>query len=118
VQTLEQEIVETEETISSLSPNQIRSLEKTLRALSPAQRHRVAETLTRARENGSLPSRYLHLLEHFFEKWSSHSLATKLVLINRISHLAAEASDVAPAGGLPEALAGLFEVPDYLASAS
>jgi hypothetical protein len=114
VETLEQEIVETELAISGLPPARVRTLEKSLRALTPGQRFFVSETLTQARTDKSLSPRYLLFLEHFFEKWSSHGLATKLVLLNRLGQLAIDAH-VSTESDPPQVLAEFFDLPDCIA---
>ncbi len=114
METLEQEIVATEGAISSLPAAEVRTLERTLRTLSPAQRVLAGEILAQARDDRSLPIRYLQVLEYFFEKWSSHSLPTKLVLINRLRHLADRIAAALPHSSR-EMLLSLFDVPECIA---
>lgn len=85
--TLEQEILNTEQVIASLPAMQVRALERSLRNLSPAQRAYVTGSLRNLEEGQMVSPRYLRCLEHFFDRWSGHSLATKLVLIHRITRL-------------------------------
>lgn len=84
----EHEIVETEQLLDRLVPDQRRELERTLRDLTPEQRTFARGILQQAKSDASAPQRYLHMIEHFIERWSSHGLAVKMVIINRLSQLA------------------------------
>ncbi|MGQ9651506.1 MAG: hypothetical protein ACUVXJ_15475 [Phycisphaerae bacterium] len=114
--TFEQEIMNTERIIAGLPEAQAWALERSMRTLTPAQRAYVTKSLRSLETNNTVSPRYLQLLEHFFDKWSSHNLATKLVLINRLTRLSAQD----PTGGsLP---AGddqcVFTLPQILQEAS
>lgn len=116
MQTLERDIQDAERLIAGMPVPQARKLEKSLRQLSPAQRAYVAGTLRQVQDDQTLPARYLQFLEYFFEKWSSHSLATKLVLIDRITRLAARSQSQDPVAN--NAPADVFGLPDTLCCAS
>ena len=99
MQNIEQEILNTEQMIAGLPASEVRALEKSLRNLTPGQRACVSDTLHKLQCDSSLSPRYLQLLEHFFDRWSGHGLATKLVLIGRIARLSSETAvgdEVAP----------------------
>jgi hypothetical protein len=116
VETLEQEILNTEQVIARLPAAQVRGLEKSLRNLSALQRSYISATLQRLREDGALPPRHMQFLEYFFEKWSGHSLPTKLVLISRITRFASRYLDQDPPDDdLP---LNLFGLPEILRQAS
>jgi len=106
VKPLEDEILEMDSLISGLPAVAVRSLERSLRVLTPAQLAFVRQTLERAREEGKLPPRQLSLLEHFFERWHAHELATKMAIIGRITSLfdSGEWSDDAEPQADPAAL--------------
>ncbi len=116
MQDIEQEILNTEEMIAGLPVSEVRALEKSLRNLTPGQRARVTDTLHRLRDGNALAPRYLQFLEYFFDRWSGHSLATKLVLIGRLARLSSETvlDEAASPGDFP----GLFGLPPLLQKAS
>jgi len=112
VDTLEQEIMNTERIIAGLPEVQAWALDRSLRTLTPAQKAYVTESLRSLEADDTVSPRYLQLLEHFFDKWSSHNLATKLVLINRLTRLSAR--DVT-GGSLPAGLDHhVFTLPEIL----
>lgn len=116
MQSLEQEMLKTEQLLNGLPPAQVRNLERALRTLSPAQRAYVTTLLHNLERDSTLSRRYLQLLEHFFEKWSGHSLATKLVLISRITELSSQRVPAeAPGGVVPDQL---FALPPLVRQAS
>ena len=116
METLEQQILDTEQVIAGLPATQVHSLEKSLRNLSPAQRAYIGAALRRLEDDKALPPRYLLLLEHFFDRWSGHSLATKLVLISRITQFASGWADQnSQDDSMP---AALFRLPEALQRAS
>ena len=112
MQTLERDILETDRRIGQQPPEHVRLLEKKLRDLTPEQNGFAQAVMKRARQREHLPLRHLHLLEHFFEKWSAHSLATKLVLITRITKLASELAGDHD-GNDPARHEQLFHVPPW-----
>ncbi len=116
VDTLEQEILNTEQLIAGLPATQVRDLERSLRNLSPAQRAYIGAALHRLDDDKAVPPRYLQLLEHFFERWSGHSLATKLVLLSRIFRFSARwtGRDL-PGDEMPGTL---FRLPEVIRRAS
>jgi len=116
VDTLEQEILNVEQAIAGLPAAQVWALERSLRNLSPAQRAYVAGSLRNLEANKTVSPRYLQLLEHFFDRWSGHSLATKLVLINRLIRLSAR--DIEDPSVSDEEDQGLFALPPILQGAS
>jgi hypothetical protein len=116
VETLEQDILNTEQVIARLPSAQIRNLDRSLRNLSPAQRAYVANSLRSLQDDKTMSPRYLQLLEYFFEKWSSHGLATKLVLISRITRLSSGALQASIPGG--DVSEELFSLPQLLHRAS
>ena len=114
--TIEQEILNTEQMIAGLPAAEVRALEKSLRNLTPSQRACVTDTLRRVQGGSTLSPRYLQLLEHFFDKWSGHGLATKLVLIGRIGQLSSET--VVDEAATPWDFRELFGLPPLLQKAS
>ena len=116
VQNIEQEILNTEQMIAGLPASEVRALEKSLRNLTPSQRACVTDTLRRLQDGNALAPRYLQLLEYFFDRWSGHSLATKLVLIGRIARLSSET--VLGDAAAPWDFRGLFGLPPLLQKAS
>ena len=116
MQNIEQEILSTEQMIARLPAFEVRALEKTLKNLTPSQRTCVTDTLRRLADDNTLAPRYLQLLEHFFDRWSGHNLATKLVLIGRIARLSSETAMGDAAA--PWDFHGLFGLPPLLQKAS
>ena len=84
---LEQSIAELADAIAAMPPEELRRLEKNTQQLTPEQTEFVRFTLESAVLDDRLPTNQLELFEYFFESWWKHSLATKLVVIDRVIEL-------------------------------
>lgn len=84
MQGLEKSIGEMADALMAMPREELRRLEETMRQLTPEQIDFVRSTLASALLDERHPTHRLALLEYFFESWWRHSLATKLVVIDRI----------------------------------
>lgn len=87
MQTLESRIEETALLVGILPHAEVRRLEQSMRTLTPDQQIFVRTALEQARMTGLASRRELALLEHLFDRWHTHNLAAKTVLIDRIEGL-------------------------------
>jgi hypothetical protein len=101
-----------DEALRGLTYQQERRLARSLACLTNEQTTFVRDALQRARREGRVTVRELGLLEHCFERWWTHSLATKMAVLDRIAALSGSESwpriwtghpaRQGPAGGLRE----------------
>lgn len=84
---LEESIGEMAAALMAMPREELRHLEKNLRQLTLEQVQFVLSTLESAQHEDHVPALRLTLLEQFFESWWKHSMATKLVVIDRIIEL-------------------------------
>lgn len=87
MQGLEESIGEMDDALMAMSREELCRLEKNTQQLTPEQTDFVRFTLESALLYDRLPPHRLALLEYFFESWWKHSLATKLVVIDRVIEL-------------------------------
>ncbi len=87
MESLEHQVVEFQDALEMLPYSEIRVLERSLTKLTPTQRTFVDNTLEQAQLDALLPVHEVSLLEYLFERWSTHGLALKLILIGRIEQL-------------------------------
>lgn len=87
MQGLEKSIGEMADALMAMPREELRRLEKATEQLTPEQTDFVRFTLESSLLDERLPTHRLALLEYFFESWWQHSLATKLVVIDRIIDL-------------------------------
>ena len=115
VQTLEDQIVQTATLLERMPTGQVLRMETQLRDLTPEQRDYARCILNLLRHRETHPAHEIHLLEHFFGRWSTQSLATKLVLVSNIMDMASSLSGHEGPELLPNV--GPFERPPALAEA-
>lgn len=87
MQRLEESIYEMTGALDALPQAGRRRLEESMQQLTAEQIDFVRSALESALLDDHLPTHQLALLEHFFESWWKHSLATKLVVIDRVIEL-------------------------------
>ncbi len=96
MQGLEESIGVMADALMAMPREELRRLERNTQQLTPEQVDFVRFTLESALRNYRLPTHQLALLEYFLESWWKHSLATKLVVIDRVIELSD--GDVWPGG--------------------
>lgn len=115
MQTLEEQIVQTACLLERMPTAEVLRLETQLRELTDEQRDYARCVLKLLRDREAHPLHEIHLLEHFFGRWSTQSLATKMVLVSNIMDLAS--SLAGHSGDEPLSDIGPFERPPVVVDA-
>ncbi len=84
MQTLQGTVEEVETILRTMTPDETHQLGRLLRRLNLEQFTFVRETLDYARIKGGSPVGHLRILEHCFEEWQTHDLATKLAQVGQL----------------------------------
>lgn len=87
MQGLEESIGVMADALMAMPREELRRLEKNTQQLTPEQTDFVRFTLESVLLDDRLPIHRLSLFEYLFDSWSRHSLATRLVAIDRIIEL-------------------------------
>ena len=84
---LEESIVRMAQCLMTLPCDKLQCMESTTRQLTSEQVGFIRNTLELARLDDRSSAPHIGLVEYFFESWRKHSLATRLVIIDRVVEL-------------------------------